>query len=319
MGNSVKVLLTDNIAPQALEVFAEYPDIDADSVGTLDPDELKGRIGDYDAVIVRSPTKLTRDIIEAGRRLKYIGRAGVGVDNIDVAAATDKNITVMNSPGGNTVSTAEHSIAMLMALAHRVAQGDRSLRDGKWDRKNLKGVELSGKTLGVVGLGRVGREVAHRMLAFDMKVLGFDPFVSDEDMRTLGVTPAALDDLLSQSNFITIHVPLGDKTRGLISSDEIARMRNGVFVVNCARGGIVDENAALAGLESGKIAGVAFDVFEEEPLPAGHGLLEHERSVFTPHLGAATADAQVRVAVDVSKHVAQALTGGDVIDAVNAP
>jgi D-3-phosphoglycerate dehydrogenase len=313
-----KVLLTDSLAKQALDVFAAYPDVEAVATATLDPAELKRILPEYDAIVVRSPTKMTADVIAAGTRLKFIGRAGVGVDNIDVDAATKRGITVMNSPGGNTISTAEHSIAMLLAVVRRIPQADRSVRAGKWDRGALKGAELHGKTLGVIGLGRVGREVARRMLAFGMTVVGVDPFVTDEAAAALGVRRVALDTLLSESHFITIHVPLGSDTRGFIGEKEIARMRDGVFVVNCARGGVVDEPALKRALDSGKVAGVAFDVYEKEP-PGEHPLFGHERSVFTPHLGAATAEAQLRVSVDVAKNVADALVTGEVRDAVNRP
>jgi len=313
-----KVLLTDNIAQEALDVFTDYPDIEAVAVGTLDKDELARVLPEYTAIIVRSPTKLTSDLIEAGTNLKFIGRAGVGVDNIDVDAATARGIIVMNAPSGNTVSTAEHAIAMLMALARRIPQADRSLRGERWERSALKGVELSGKTLGVIGLGRVGRELAQRMLAFSMRVLAADPYIPKEAAAELGVELVDMDAVLEQSDFITIHVPLGSETRSIISTSEIGRMKDGVFLINCARGGIMDEAAVAAALESGKVAGVAFDVFENEP-PGSHPLFGHERSVFTPHLGAATGDAQIRVAIDAARNVANALSKGEIRDAVNAP
>jgi len=312
-----KVLLTDNIAQEALDVFTEHADIEATSIGTLDPKELANVLPDFHAIVIRSPTKLTPDLIAAGTSLKFIGRAGVGVDNIDVDAATKSGIVVMNSPGGNTVSTAEHTIAVMMALARKVPQADRSLRANRWERGDLKGVELSGKTLGVVGLGRVGREVARRMLAFDMRVIASDPFVPKDVAESMGVEFMELNAVLEDSDFITIHVPLGSDTRGMIGPDEIARMRKGVFLVNCSRGGVVDEKALAAALDSGQVAGVGMDVFETEP-PGEHALFKHERSVFTPHLGAATREAQVRVAVDVSKNVAKALLTGEVQDAVNS-
>jgi D-3-phosphoglycerate dehydrogenase len=311
-----KVLLTDNIAQKALDVFAQYPDIEAVAVGTLDKEALKKMLPEYDAIIVRSPTKLTKDVIEAGTRLKYIGRAGVGVDNIDIDAATALNITVMNAPFGNIVSTAEHSIAMLLALARRIPQADRSVRGGKWERSHLKGVELDGKTLGVIGIGRVGREVARRMLAFNMRVIAADPFVSKEAAREIGIDLVEVDTLLGESDFITIHVPLGSDTRGMISGAQIEKMRDGVFLVNCARGGVIDEVAVKSALDSGKVAAIAFDVYENEP-PGASPLFDHERSVFTPHLGAATGDAQVRVAVDAARNVANALASGDINNAVN--
>jgi D-3-phosphoglycerate dehydrogenase len=313
-----KVLLTDNIAKQALEVFADYPGIEAVPIGTLDEKELAKILHEYAAIIVRSPTRLSKELIDAGTNLKFIGRAGVGVDNIDVEAATARGITVMNSPGGNTVSTAEHAIALLMALARRIPQADRSLRAGRWERSDLKGVELSGRTLGVIGLGRVGREVARRMLAFAMRVIAVDPYIPTEAAEELGVELVAMEAVLSESDFITIHVPLGSDTKGIISDAEIEQMRDGVFLVNCARGGVIDEEAVERALDSGKVAGIAFDVYESEP-PGDHPLFAHERSVFTPHLGAATKDAQVRVAVDVARNVAEALSTGDIRDAVNEP
>jgi D-3-phosphoglycerate dehydrogenase len=313
-----KVLLTDNIAKEALEVFNEYGDIDATSIGTPDKEELKQMLHDYHAIIVRSPTKMTKDVIEAGTNLKFIGRAGVGVDNIDVDAATARGITVMNSPGGNTVSTAEQTCALLMALARRVPQADRSMRAGEWERSALKGVELSGKTLGVIGLGRVGREVARRMLGFDMRVVATDPYIAAEVAEEMGAEFADLKTVLREGDFITVHVPIGPETRGMISTGEIEQMKDGVFLVNCARGGVVDEKAVEKALASGKVSGVAFDVFEQEP-PGENPLFSNERSVFTPHLGAATREAQLRVAVDVARNIADALATGDVRDAVNKP
>ncbi len=313
-----KVLLTDNIASEALDVFSDYPDIEAVTVGTLDKEELARILPEYSAVIVRSPTKLTKELIDAGTNLKFIGRAGVGVDNIDIDAATARGIPVMNAPRGNIVSTAEHTIALLMTLARRIPQADRSVRAERWERKDLKGVELSGKTLGVIGLGRVGREVSQRMLAFAMKVIAVDPYVTAEIATDLGVELVDMDTLLRESDFITVHVPLGADTRSIISKPEINRMRDGVFLINCARGGVIDEAAVREALDSGKVAGVAIDVYESEP-PGAHPLFSHERSVFTPHLGAATRDAQIRVAVDAARNVADALSKGEIRDAVNAP
>lgn len=310
-----KVLLTDNIAKEALDVFAAYPDIEPVSIGTLDEDELMKTIPEYSAVIIRSPTKLTKKVIDAAKNLKYIGRAGVGVDNIDLDAAASRGITVMNAPRGNIVSTAEHAITLLLSLARRIPEADRSLRAGRWDRSQLKGVELYSKTLGVIGLGRVGREVAKRMLAFSMRVIAVDPYIAAEAATELGVTLVDMDTLLRESDFVTIHVPLGAETRSIVSTAEIAKMKDGVFLVNCARGGVYDEDAVFAALESGKVAGVAVDVYTTEP-PGNHPLFAHERSVFTPHLGAATKDAQIRVAVDASRNVADALTTGEIRDAV---
>ena len=313
-----RVLLTDNISQDALDVFSDYPGIEAVRIGTPEKSELIEMLPEYDAVIVRSPTKLTSDVISAGTRLKFIGRAGVGVDNIDVAAATERGIIVMNAPGGNTISTAEHTCAMIMALARRIPQADVSVRGQKWERSALKGVELYGKTLGIIGLGRVGREVAERMRAFSMEVIASDPYVTEDDAASVGATLVAMEAVLENGHFITIHVPLGSDTRGIISGPEIERMRDGVFLINCARGGVIDETALDDAINKGKVAGVALDVFEAEP-PGKNPLLASERSVFTPHLGAATAEAQIRVAVDISKTIAEALANGSIRDAINPP
>jgi D-3-phosphoglycerate dehydrogenase len=275
-------------------------------------------LGDYDAVIVRSPTKLTRDHIAAGARLKFIGRAGVGVDNIDMAEATSRGIIVMNAPGGNTVSTAEHTVAMILSVARRITQADRSIRRQEWDRKALRGVQLHGKTLGVIGFGRVGREVARRMLAFSMRVLATDPAISKKTAAEWGIELVVLDELLEKSHVITAHVPLDAGTRGIVSDREIDLMSDGVFLVNCARGGVFDEGAVGRGLETGKVAGVALDVYEAEP-PGKNPLFSHERSVFTPHLGAATSEAQVSVAVEIAEKIANALTKGEIRDGINRP
>ncbi len=304
-----RVLLTDNIASEALAVFDNYPDIEAVATDTPAPEALLEEIGSYDAIIVRSPTKVTAEVIARGERLRFIGRAGVGVDNIDVEAATARDIIVMNSPGGNTVSTAEHTIAVMLAVARKIPQAHRSVTEGGWDRKTYRGSELSGKTLGIVGIGRVGREVATRMNAFGMTVIAADPYVSKEAAAKIGV-------LLRKSQWVSVHVPLGPDTRGVIGAAEIAAMKDGVIIINCARGGVVDEDALAAALESGKVAAVGVDVFENEP-PGKSALFAHERSVFTPHLGAATAEAQLRVAIDVAKSVAEALSGGEIRDAVN--
>lgn len=303
-----KVLLTDNISREAIDVFSSYDEIETKAVGTLDPRELEELIDGFDAVIVRSPTKLTREIIAAGTRLKFIGRAGVGTDNIDVEAAAERGIAVMNAPGGNTVSTAEHTVGMILALARRISEADRSVRAEKWERKALRGVELEGKTLGVIGFGRVGREVARRMLAFSMTVLACDPFVVESEASGAGVRLVELEELIGRSDIITVHVALTPDTKSLIGAKEIEAMKNGVFLVNCARGGIIDETAVREALDNGKVAGIAFDVFSSEP-PGRSPLFDHPRSVFTPHLGAATPEAQVRVAVQIAEAIGNALLG----------
>lgn len=310
-----KVLLTDNMVAQAVDVFGAYADIEVTAVGTLPKVELMRLMPDFDAVIIRSPTRLTADLIAAGRKLKFIGRAGAGVDNIDVKAARENGIAVMNVPSGNTVSTAEHTVGMILALARRIPEADRSLRAGGWDRKALEGVELHGKTLGVVGFGRVGREVARRMLAFSMRVVATDPRVSPEKAVESGVDIVDLETLLAESHVVTLHVAMTRETARLITEREIRQMRDGAFLVNCARGGVVDEAAVRDALEAGKLGGVAFDVFENEP-PGELALFSHPRSVFTPHLGGATPEARVRVAVTIAESIARALSTGEIRDLV---
>jgi D-3-phosphoglycerate dehydrogenase len=311
-----KVLLTDNIALEALEVFERHDDIVAVRTETIPPEQLKTEIADCDGVVVRSPTKLTADVIAAAAKLRYIGRAGVGVDNIDLGAASDRGIVVMNTPGGNTVSTAEHTIALILALARHIPHAHRSVTDGRWERKAFRGTELSGKTMGVIGLGRVGREVARRMRAFDMRILGADPYVDKDTATECGAELVDLEAVLRESDVVSVHVPLTGDTRALIGKEQLDSMRDGAFVINCARGGVVSEDALLGALESGKVAGAAVDVFEKEP-PGDNPLFQHPRCVFTPHLGAATAEAQVRVAVEAAECVAEALSTGVTRNAVN--
>lgn len=310
-----RVLLTDNMVKEAADVFSAYPEIEVVTAGTLDETELIERIPQFDAVIVRSPTKLTGAVMAAGKKLRYIGRAGVGVDNIDVRSARERGIVVMNVPTGNTISTAEHTAALILALARRIPEADRSLRSGRWDRKRLGGVELHGKTLGIVGLGRVGGEVARRMAAFSMRVLAADPHVPPEEALRVGAELVGMETLLGESHVVTLHVAMTRDTARLITDREIDQMRDGAFLVNCSRGGVVDEGAVQRALDRGKLAGVALDVFENEP-PGEAPLLSHPRSVFTPHLGGATPEARVRVAVRIAESVANALSTGEIRDTV---
>jgi D-3-phosphoglycerate dehydrogenase len=312
------VLLTDNIAVEAAKVFDRYENIETVRTETLSPDQLKETIADFDAVIVRSPTRLTADVIEAAEKLKYIGRAGVGTDNIDLEAATQRGVVVMNSVGASAVSTAEHTVALVLALARHIPQAHRSVTSGEWDRTTHRGVELYGKTLGVIGLGRVGREVARRMRAFEMKIIAVDPAVGTDDATAVGAVLADMDDLLRESHVITVHVPLESGTTLLIGEAEIALMRDGALLVNCSRGGVVSEEAVQAALESGKLAGVALDVYAEEP-PGAHPLFGHPKCVFTPHIGAATSEARIRVHTEAALAVAEALDSGVIRNAVNAP
>ena len=310
-----KVLLTDHPDEAALDVFAAYPEIEVTTVGTLGAADLAALLPVFDAVIVRSPTKLAAGVIAAGTNLKIIGRSGVGVDNIDLVEAAKRGIVVLNVPDANTISTAEHTVGMILAIARRITEADRSLRAGRWDRNTLDGVELYGKTLGLVGFGRVGGEVARRMLAFSMRVIAVDPYVAADVARGIGVNLVDLDTLLRTSDVVSLHVALTSETTGLISKGEIDRMREGVLLVNCSRGEVVDEKAVVWGLETGRIGGLALDVFQREP-PGLHPLFDHPRTVFTPHLGAATREARVRVGVHIAESVANALTRGEIRDVV---
>jgi D-3-phosphoglycerate dehydrogenase len=312
-----RVLLTDKIAPEAERILEAFGDIETMSIGTPSNSELLEMIPEFEAIIVRSPTKLTAPVIEKADRLKFIGRAGVGVDNIDVTAATKRGIVVMNSPRSNTISTAEHTLAMMLALAREIPRAHESVMAGEWKRDSFKGVELAEKILGVVGLGRVGREVATRAVAFGMNVIAFDPIVNPADAWVAGTKMVTWEELITYSDWITVHTPLDDTTKSLIGATELAAMKTGVFLVNVARGGIIDENALADALDGGHVSGVALDVFEKEPPPAGHRLFKHPRVVFSPHLGGQTVDAQRRVATDVAESVGLALSRGEIRDAVN--
>lgn len=313
-----KVLISDNVSQECVEILRAAEGIDVTFNTKLTPEELAGVIGEYDALIVRSATKVRGAVLDAAAKLKVIGRAGAGVDNIDVPKATEKGAVVMNTPGGNTVSTAEHAFSLMLSLARNIPQADRSVKGGEWNPKKFMGVELRGKTLGVVGLGNIGREVAVRGVAFKMRVLGYDPFISQEMADRLGIRLATLDEIWAESDFITFHTPLTDGTRHLINAKTLASCKDGVRIINAARGGIVDEKAVLAALESGKVAGIALDVYESEP-PQGNPLVAHERVISTPHLGASTAEAQDIVAVMIAEQVRDFLLKGEVRNAVNIP
>ncbi len=312
----MKILVLDGVKEAGVKAL-QRPGWQVDIVPErLTEAELVQRIGDYDALIVRSATKVTASVIAAGRNLKVIGRAGVGVDNIDLNAATEHGIIVVNAPGGNTIAAAEHTLALMLALARNIPQAHVSLKQGRWERKHLVGVELRQKTLGIMGLGRIGSAVARRAQAFEMKCIGYDPYISPEEARRIGVELVSLEALLQQSDFITIHMPLTDETRHLLDANAIAQMKPGVRLINVARGGIVDEAALAEALQNGKVAGAAIDVFEEEPVTSSP-LLECSNVVLTPHLGASTEEAQLHVAVDVAEAIAQVLDGGLPRNAVN--
>ncbi len=311
-----RILIADPVAPEGIEMLRTAGDVDVNT--GLAADTLIGIIGNYDALVVRSETKVTRPVIEAATRMQVIGRAGVGVDNIDLDAATERGVIVVNAPQGNTIAAAEHTLALLMALARHVPQADASMRSGKWDRKNYLGTEIRGKTLGIVGLGKIGSEVARRAVAMEMRVLAHDPFVPAERVRALGVESVDFEQLIMLSDFITVHPPLTASTQGMIGEAEMARMKDGIRLINVARGGIIDEAALVAAVASGKVAGAAIDVFTAEP-PRDNPLIGDPRIIVTPHLGASTAEAQERVAVDVAEQIVEVLAGKPARYAVNAP
>jgi D-3-phosphoglycerate dehydrogenase len=283
----------------------------------LPPEELRRIIGSADVLVVRSQTKVTAELLASATRLRVVGRAGAGVDNIDVEAATRQGVLVMNTPGGNTISTAEHTISLMLSLARNIPQANRSLQAGEWERKRFVGTELYQKTLGVAGLGKVGAEVAKRCLAFGMTVIGYDPVLSSEVAERMGVQLVGLEELFRRSDFLTVHSPLTAETKDLIDARSLALCKDGVRIVNCARGGIVNEAALLAGLESGKVAGAALDVFAVEP-PVGSALVAHPKVVCTPHLGASTEEAQEKVAIQIAHQVVDYLKGRSLAGAVNA-
>lgn len=315
----MRVLVADKLEADGLKLLREEKKIQADIKLGLSPEALKKIIGDYDAVIVRSATRLTKDIIEQGKGLKVIGRAGVGVDNVDLDAATKQGIIVMNTPEGNTTATAEHTMTMMMALARKIPQACVSLSQGKWKREEFLGTELSGKTLGIIGLGRIGKEVAKKASqGFGMKVLAFDPFLTDQSIKPMGVSTCDFKALIKEADFITVHTPLTPETKYLINRAAFQQMKRGVRIINCARGGIIEEKALLEAIRSGKVAGAALDVFEKEP-PDGNPLLKCSEVIATPHLGAATREAQENVSVAVVQQVVDALYNRAIRNAVNLP
>jgi D-3-phosphoglycerate dehydrogenase len=313
-----KVLVSDTLAEEGIEVFRKAEGIEVDVETNLSPEELKAVIPEYDAIAIRSATRLTADIIEAAERLKVIGRAGIGVDNVDIEAATRKGIVVMNTPEGNTITTAEHTISLMLSMARRIPQATASVKAGKWEKKKFMGTEVFNKTLGVIGMGRIGRIVADRAKGLHMNVIAYDPYLSQEVITRLGVEMVTLDELLARSDFITIHTPKTKDTVNLINKKAFEKMKKGVYLINCARGGIVNERDLYEAIVSGKVAGAALDVFENEP-PGDNPLLGLEQVICTPHLGASTEEAQVNVAVAVAEQIVEFLLRGTVRNAVNVP
>ncbi len=316
--SKVKVLIADHLSEDGIKVLKDEPGLAVDVKTGLSSKELAEIIEPYEGLIVRSSIKVTAEVIERAKVLKVIGRAGVGLDNVDADAATKRGIIVMNVPAGNTISTAEHTMSMILALARRIPQADAHLRAGLWERSKFVGVELLGKMLGIVGMGKIGTEVAKRAQSFGMRVVAYDPFLSQERAGQLDVQMVELKQLCAEADFITVHTPLTAETRHLIDTDEIALMKKGVRLINCARGGIISEQALYQAVVDGKVAGAAIDVFEEEP-PKNHPLLKLDQIICTPHLGASTQEAQLNVAIEVAKQVADALLGRGIRNAVNMP
>jgi len=313
----VKVLISDKMSPKAAEIFRERG-VEVDEITGMTPEELKACIHEYDGLAVRSSTKATEEIIKAATNLKVIGRAGIGVDNVDIPAATAAGVCVMNTPFGNAITTAEHAIAMMFSLSRHIPAANESTHAGKWEKSAFMGVELYGKTLGVIGCGNIGSIVADRAIGLKMKVVSYDPFLSPERAIELGVEKVELDELFARADYISLHTPITDGTRNIINADNIAKMKPGVRLINCARGGLVVEEDLKAGLESGQVAGAALDVFVEEPAK-DNILFGMKNVVCTPHLGASTDEAQVNVAIQVAEQMADYLLVGSVTNALNMP
>ena len=312
-----RVLISDDLSPAAVQIFQDRG-VAVDVKSGLSKDELQAIIGDYDGLAIRSATKVTEKLLASAERLKVVGRAGIGVDNVDIKAATAKGIIVMNTPFGNSITTAEHAITLMLALARQIPTADRSTQAGKWEKSKFMGVEITAKTLGIIGCGNIGAIVAERALGLKMKVMAFDPFLTEERAVALGVTKVDLDELLRRADFITLHTPLTDKTRNILDAKALAKTKAGVRIVNCARGGLIDEAALLSALNSGHAAGAALDVFLVEPAKE-NPLFGHANVICTPHLGAATVEAQENVALQVAEQMSDYLLTGAITNAINFP
>jgi len=315
----MKVLVADDLSADGVDILKRGANLSVDVKVGLKPAELKAIIGEYDALAVRSATKVTAEIIQAGTKLKLIGRAGVGVDNIDLEAANKRGIVVMNTPGGNTITVAELTVAMMTAISRHIPQATASIKNGKWEKKKFQGRELFNKTLGVIGIGNIGSVVVDRCLGMKMKVLAYDPFISAEAAKALGCELVTLDELYQRSDYISVHVPFTEQTKNLVGKDAFSKMKKGAFLVNCARGGIVDEAALHEALSSGHLGGAALDVFSTEPVPADHPLLKLDNFICTPHLGASTEEAQQNVATALAEQMVDYLSNGVIRNAVNIP
>lgn len=312
----MKVLAADGVSARGIEILREAG-FEVDVKDKISADELVATIGNYDALIVRSASKVTKDVLAAAKNLKIIGRAGVGVDNIDVPEATNRGIIVINSPGGNTTAATEHTMGMMLAMARHIAVANETTQKGEWNRKKYTGVELMGKTLGIVGLGRIGSGIAKRAAAFGMTVIGYDPYVNEERAQAMGLELVDFDGIIQRSDFVTVHMPLTNETRDMFNKDNIAKMKKGVRFVNCARGGIINEQDLADAVKSGQVAGAAIDVFTSEPLAEDNPLRGVPGITLTPHLGASTVEAQIGVSIDVAEGIVAALKGEPVMTAVN--
>jgi D-3-phosphoglycerate dehydrogenase len=314
----MKILVSDSIAEEGIQILKETEEIDVDVNVGLSQEDLKQIIGDYDALIIRSATKVSEDLLNAAVRLKVIGRAGIGVDNVDVPSATRKGVLVMNTPTGNIVTTAEHAIAMMLALTRNIPQGTATLKDGKWEKKKLQGREVFNKTLGLVGYGKIGSIVADRARGLKMNVIVYDPYLSADRIEGDGFKSVSLAELYEKADYITVHIPKMEETLSFLNKDAFSQMKDGVMIINCSRGGIVDEVDLYDAILSGKVAGAALDVFAVEP-PGASPLFELDQVICTPHLGASTREAQINVAVDVAKQIVGYLKNNSIVNALNDP
>ena len=318
--SSPKVFIADSISQRGIDELTRDGALEAKVQTGLSETQLAEAIPDFAALIIRSQTKVTAKILHAAKKLRVVGRAGVGVDNVDVETATRRGVVVLNAPGANTISTAEHAFSLLLSLARNIARADATLKGGTWDRKNLEGVELYNKTLGIIGMGRIGSELSRRAIAFGMRVLAFDPYLSASRARSLQVELVEeLDELLAAADFISLHTPLTAETRHILNAERVAKTKRGVRIINCARGGLIDEGALVNAISSGHVAGAALDVFETEPLPADSPLRQIAKLVLTPHLGASTAEAQESVGIEIAQSIRAALLEGTIRNAVNMP
>jgi D-3-phosphoglycerate dehydrogenase len=311
-----RILISDSLSAEGIEIFEKTPGIEVDVRTKITPEELKSIIGDYDALVIRSATKVTQELIDCAGKLSVVGRAGIGLDNVDIQAASKRGIVVMNTPGGNAVTTGEHTIAMMLSMVRQIPQATASMKVGKWEKTKFSGHEFLNKTIGIVGTGRVGS--IDRARGLKMKVIAYDPFIAPEAAEKMGIVLASLDDIYAQADIITVHTPMTKETRGLINAAAFAKMKKGVYIVNCARGGIVSEKDLYDALVEGKVAGAALDVFEEEPTK-NTALIALDNVICTPHLGASTDEAQINVAVAIAEQICAYLTTGEIKGAVNFP